>query len=511
MQAATPNRIAVPYRPEMIQLFPDFERTGPDSGLVPHDPASTAILRNMGLDVPSAVLCHYDFPHPPDKVPFEAQRQTTVLLTENMRAYVLNGLGTGKTACILWAYHYLRSLGMVRKMLVVAPLSSLRETWMRHVFEFLGQRIVATVLHGDRDFRLRELARPEVDVFVINPAGMKVIQKALDLRDDIDVLAIDELATYRNKSKRSRAMRTYAHRVKWVWGATGAPIPHAPTDVWEQAQIVTPWTVPKYFTHFRDELMFRVNQFKYKPKLGSKEKAYAALQPSVRYTLDDVTELPPYVSRRIEVPLGPLQERVYKAIKNEAFSMIEQNIVTAANAGVVLNKLLQISLGYVYDDKHRTIPLDNQQRLDAMLDIVEGHDGKAIVFTTFIHSLQGLSAALKSRDIEHAVVSGATPIRQRDKIFSDFQHTDRPPVLLAHPACMAHSLTLTRASLVLWFGPVPDLELYDQANARIRRVGQRQRQLFAHLQSTAQERNLYQQLIERQSYQLDLLAMFAER
>ena len=44
----------------------------------------------------------------------------------------------------------------------------------------------------------------------------------------------------------------------------------------------------------------------------------------------------------------------------------------------------------------------------------------------------------------------------------------------------------------------------------IRRVGQRSRQLFVHLQSTAQERKLYRQLIERQSYQLDVLALFAE-
>jgi hypothetical protein len=399
---------------------------------------------------------------------------------------------------------------MVRKMLVVAPLSSLRETWMSHVFEFLGRRVVATVLHGDRDKRLRELARPDVDIFIINPAGMKVVQKELYNRPDIDVLAIDELATYRNRSKRSRAMREYAAKVPWVWGMTGAPMPHAPTDVWEQAKIVTPWSVPPHFTHFRDELMLRVSQFKYLPKLGAKDKAYAALQPSVRYTLDDVTELPAYVSRRVEVPMGPLQKQAYEAIRKDAYHMIADRIVTAANAGVVLNKLLQISLGYVYDNKGRAITLDNGMRLESMLDIVEAADGKVIIFTAYKHALAGISAALKSRDISHAVVSGDVPVKQRDGIFAAFQRTDEPRVLAAHPACMSHSLTLHRASTVLWTGPIPDLEIYEQANARIRRVGQRSRQLFVHLQSTAQERKLYRQLIERQSYQLDVLALFAE-
>lgn len=507
---ATPNMIAVPYRDDIVKLFPAFERTGPTTGLVPHDPASTVMLRNLGLEVPSAVLCHYEFPHPVDKPPFEAQRATVQLLTENMRAYVLNGLGTGKTACVLWAYHYLRGLGLVNKMLVVAPLSSLRETWMSHIFEFLGRRVTATVLHGDRAKRLDELARNDVDIYVINPAGMKVVQKALDKRPDIDVLCIDELATYRNKSKRSRAMRDYAKGVKWVWGMTGAPIPHAPTDVWEQARIVTPWTVAPYFTHYRDELMYRLGPFKWKPKPGAKEKAYKALQPSVRYTLDDVTELPPYVSRRVEVPMGPQQKMIYDAICKDAFAILGGQIVSAANAGVVLNKLLQISLGYVYDDKGRTVALDNADRLETMLDLVEAADGKVIVFSAYKHALAGISAALDGRGISHAVVSGDTPVRQRDKIFFDFQRTDEPRVLNAHPACMSHSLTLTRASTILWTGPVPDLEIYDQANARIRRVGQRSKQLFLHLQSTAQERKLYQQLIDRQSYQLDLLALFAK-
>lgn len=507
---ATPNKITVPYRDDIVALFPLLERTGPGTALVPHDPGTAVILRNVGLEVPSPVLCHYDFPHPPDKPPFAAQRSTVQLITENMRAYVLNGLGTGKTACILWAYHYLRSLGMAKKMLVIAPLSALRETWMSHVFEFLGQRVTATVLHGDREKRLAQLARPDVDIFVINPAGMKVVQKALDKRPDIDVLAIDELATYRNKSKRSRALRDFAAGKKWVWGMTGAPIPHEPTDVWEQAKIVTPWTVPPHFTHFRDDLMLRVSQFRYVPKLGAKEKAYAALQPSVRFTLDDVTELPPYVSRRIEVPMGPLQQKAYDAIRTAAYHMIENRVVTAANAGVVLNKLLQISLGYVYDDKGRTITLDNQQRLETMLDTVEAADGKVIIFTAYKHALAGISTALTSRAISHALVSGDVPVKQRDGIFSAFQNTDEPRVIAAHPACMSHSLTLHRASTVLWTGPIPDLEIYDQANARIRRVGQRSRQLFVHLQATTQERKLYQMLIERQNYQIDVLALFAE-
>jgi SNF2 family DNA or RNA helicase len=80
--------------------------------------------------------------------------------------------------------------------------------------------------------------------------------------------------------------------------------------------------------------------------------------------------------------------------------------------------------------------------------------------------------------------------------------------LNAHPQCLAHGLTLTAADTVVWFGPITSLEIYDQANARIRRVGQKQKQQFLHLQGTPTEKRLYSMLINKQNVQNQLLEMF---
>jgi SNF2 family DNA or RNA helicase len=98
--------------------------------------------------------------------------------------------------------------------------------------------------------------------------------------------------------------------------------------------------------------------------------------------------------------------------------------------------------------------------------------------------------------------------KDRNTIFNDFQNSVKYRVLLAHPQCVHHGLTLTAATTIVWYSPMPSLEVYEQANARIRRVGQRHKQQFLHLQATPVERKVYQMLRTKQKLQdkfLDLV------
>jgi SNF2 family DNA or RNA helicase len=70
-----------------------------------------------------------------------------------------------------------------------------------------------------------------------------------------------------------------------------------------------------------------------------------------------------------------------------------------------------------------------------------------------------------------------------------------------------HGLTLTAATTIIWYSPVASLDIYEQANARIRRVGQKHKQLFLHLQSSQIERKVYQMLRNKQRTQDAFLEM----
>jgi len=498
-------QLVIPFRQDIASLFPNHgEHTG--GMTLPHDIPTTTILRKLGFVVPAPVLSQYKWTG--TRTPFDVQKTTVEMLTMNQRAYVLSGMGVGKTACPLWALDFLKKQKQASKMLVVAPLSTLHFVWMREIFA-IDVPLSGVVLHGSRAKRLKLLAEDH-DVYIINHDGIGTIYDELIKRPDIDVLCIDELAVYRNPGERTKLMKKLAARFKWAWGMTGGPAPNQPTDVWNQANILTPDTVPKYFGKFRDDLMVKINNFKYVPRMGAIEKAYDALQPSVRFTLEDVRELPPYISRRIDVALGIKQKHVYETIRKQGLAMLGGDTISAANKGVLLSKLLQISLGYVYSEKKGVITLDNDARLKALLDILDAGPGQMLVFTGYKHALHGINEAVTRGGWNSAMVSGDTPLKERGQIFTDFQTHGLYKTIVAHPQCVSHGLTLTAADTVVWFGPIPSLETYDQANARIRRTGQTKKQQFIHLQATPAEKKLYDALINKQNIQNALLSMFED-
>ena len=132
------------------------------------------------------------------------------------------------------------------------------------------------------------------------------------------------------------------------------------------------------------------------------------------------------------------------------------------------------------------------------------------MFSPFKSATSGISAALKKEKIEFAEVTGDTSPKQRAEIFTHFQGTDKYRVLNAHPECMSHGLTLTAADTIVWFGPVTKLETYDQANARIRRVGQVHKQQVIKLVGTTAERMLYNRLDAKHDMQESVLELLAE-
>jgi SNF2 family DNA or RNA helicase len=427
------------------------------------------------------------------------------MLTTNTRAYVLNELGTGKTRCALWSYDFLRLQGLANTLLVIAPLSALLRTWGNEIMkEFPGLRY--EILHGSKEQRLKRLDNTNANVYIINHDGVEVILPELLARKDIDVVVIDELGVYRNgNSKRTKIVRVLAREKAWVWGLTGAPIPHAVTDVWGPCSIITPNTVPFYFSSFRAQLMLKKGPFTWVPKPHSEEQAVSCMRPSVRYTLDEVTELPLRVMNYYEADLTDKQMQVYLGMQQKAIALIGENKIDAMNAGAVLNKLLQIALGWVYTRDGTVVSLGNTPRLQLIVDLIDGTEQKVILFAPYKSAIAALSKMLEANKIDHGIVTGEVPLRERNIVFSRFQDTTQYKVLLAHPSCMAHALTLTAAASIIWAGPVTSLDTFTQANARIYRVGQEHRTLIAMIGGTRAEKHIYQILGSNEKLQNNFL------
>jgi SNF2 family DNA or RNA helicase len=500
------THISLPVDGRVKALLADRVTEEGNEMLVPHDLTSTKLLRSLGYEVPAPVLTQYDWA---GLTPYEVQKKTVAMLTTEKRAYVLNGLGTGKTMCSLWAYDYLRKAGQVKKALIVAPLSTLNFVWEREVF-YRMPHLKAAVLHGTKVKRLQAL-NSDADLYIVNHDGVATVYDELMARDDIDMLILDELSAYRNgSSQRNKLMRKLAEKTEWVYGLTGSPCPRDPTDVWGQAVVITPKSVPKYFNHFRQDLCYKYGPFRWVPKDDAIDKAFAAMQPSVRYSLDDVLELPAVTMQMEQIELGKKQKEIYKNMKNKAVAMIGEGKIDALNAGAVLSKLLQISCGYVYNREGQSFDLDNEARVEKIVETIDACERKAIVFVPFKNALTGLGNALEAAGIDFARISGDTPVSERKNIFNAFQNTQQYKVLLAHPQTMAHGLTLTAADTIIWASPITDLEVFMQANGRISRIGQVHKQLVKMIWGSPVERRVYESLSRKEDMQIQLLDLIRE-
>lgn len=478
---------------------------------VPHRPDETRVLHQLGFDkVPDPLPVYYGFSG--GRTPFAAQVDTARFASMNSRCFILNSMGLGKTLTVLWAYDYVRSVRQVRRVLVVCPLSTMERTWADEVFKNFPH-LTTAVLYGSAE-RRRKLLAQDADIYVINTDGLKTIEKDLAAREDIDLIILDEVALYRNQGTErwKVADRVCNKQVpRRVWGLTGSPIPNAPTDAYAQCKLVVPTSpdVPKYFSKFRDLVMRQISQFKWVPREDALETVRRMMQPSIRYSLDDVLDLPEQIHTMRDVQLSPEQTKAYKEMLSQLVAEYAGGQIMAVNEAVKQSKLVQIACGVAYDKAGDQVVIPAPQRIELVRELIEESEGKVIVFVPLTGALEHLRDDLaKDHDVE--VIHGGTPKAERDRIFHAFQNTPMVNVLVANPATMSHGLTLTAATTIVWFAPINSNEVYTQACARVRRPGQKRATVIAHIAATEIERRMYRRLENKESTQNLLLDMMKE-
>jgi SNF2 family DNA or RNA helicase len=473
--------------------------------VLPHKLDEVRVLNNLGFDAPSPILHYYNWPG--NFTPYEHQKQTAAFLTLNPKALVLNEIGTGKTASALWAADYLMELGFVRKCLIISPLSTLQRVWNDAIFKGFPNR-TAVVLHGTAAKR-KKLLNTENDFYIINHDGFNII--ADDVDGMFDLVIVDEAAVLRNpQTTRFKKFRKFIDNQKGIrlWLMTGTPTPNEPTDAWALARLVDSPFLPRTYTAFRDLVMTKSGMHSWVARPNAIQTVHHVLHPAVRYKRDDCFDLPDTIVQTREVELSKEQKEHYKRMLRQFITGVEGGeTITAVNEAVKLQKLVQIACGVAYADDGSDVELDAGPRVSAVKEIVEEAGEKIIIFVPLTGTLNMLEREL-SKHWSVAVVNGAVASSKRDKIFHEFQENDDPRILIAHPATMAHGLTLTAASTIIWYGPITSNEQYTQANGRIERIGKTHHANVVHIEGTTLERDMYKRLKNKQKLQgllLDLI------
>ena len=472
---------------------------------VKHGVEEVRVLRNLGIDAPSPVEYYYDWPG--RFTPFEHQVTTTSFLTMHHRSFVLNEMGLGKTNSALWAADYLMREGIINKVLVISPLSTLERVWRDEIFSTLMHRTAVT-LHGSRQKRL-DLLATDSDFYIINHDGIKILGNDIKARLDIDLVIVDEASVYRNaQSDRYKKLKEMLRPDVRLWLMTGTPCPNDPTDAWALARLVNPTAVPPYFTQWKRETMMQLSTYKWAPRPDSYEKAYHALQPGVRFKKSDCLDLPPMLIEDRDCELTKEQMTCLKQMTAEyAMEMDSGTVITAVNAADRIGKLRQALCGVVKTGEDTYEPLNFAPRMSLLLECIAEADAKVIVVVPFKGIIKHLEAEV-SKHYTCEVLNGDVSVKKRNEVVSAFKHQKDPHVLLCHPKVMSHGLTLTEADVLIFYAPIYSNDEYQQVKDRINRPGQTRSMTIIRMAGHPIEWNIYKALDNKGLNQNTILSMY---
>ena len=512
MFIVVPKRKALITAPKTVADIPllgskTLQYKGKTICAIPHNVENNLILAKFGLRPPEPIRYYYDWPG--RWTPFKHQVDTAAKMSTHPRFMCFSSMGTGKTMSVLWASDYLIKCGIVDRVVICSPLSTLQSVWGDSIFEHFIHRTY-NVAHGAK--RAEAIAAPS-DYLIINHHGVKTCYDNLSKMHGRVLWIVDESAVFRNA-------QTDLYKFLWslcgpktdrmLWTLTGSPTPNSPTDIWAQAKLINPDLVPKYFGRFREQVMYQAGPYKWLPKEGWQNDVYGKLQPSVRYNIDECLELPPVTEQSRNVAMSKLQTKAYTEMLRDAVAEAKEGTITAINEAAKMTKLLQIACGLVYTENGTAAVLDPKERLKELKEVIDQSGRKCIVFVPFKHILEYLVKDL-GKTLSVREISGDVSAGKRTAIFDEFQNGDLE-VILAHPKCMAHGINLTAGHTIVWWAPVNDFEIYDQANARIRRPGQKNHQVIIHLAGEIKgkptiESKIYTRLKNKEKVQGTLLEL----
>lgn len=415
--------------------------------------------------------------------PYPYQQYCAARIVADAAVGLFLDMGLGKTVITLDAINTLRyDRWAVQRVLIIAPKKVAEGTWTKEAqkWEHLRHLRISAVL-GSQQKRLRALATP-ADIYVINRDNVAWLVDYFKNAWPFDMVVLDESSSFKNsQSKRFKALKLVRSRINRLVELTGTPASNGLIDLWAQIYLLDGGvrlgrTLGQYRERFFDpDKRSRTQIFSYTPKDGSMEYIQQAIGDiCVSMKAEDYLSLPDQIFDDVPVVLDDKARKAYRQLERDLLLELDEGQITAASAGVLTGKLLQLCNGAVYDSEKRPLAIHNC-KVEAFLEVLEQLNGQhCLVFYNFQHDRDRLLAALEPLGLRVRVYQSAAD--------EDAWNAGEIDVLLAHPASCAYGLNLQNGGHhIVWFGLTWSLEQYEQANKRLHRQGQRHPVIVHHL------------------------------
>jgi len=401
--------------------------------------------------------------------PFPYQLPMIDHLLDNDRAALFVSPGKGKTVVTLTALDALATVGDFKAALIVAPLRVCSITWPAQVERWSHTRWMR-VANLRTAAGLKAWHEQAADIYLINSELLPnrlplMFPKSKGFVCPVDTLVIDEISLAKSpKSVRFKALHKHLAKINRRWGLTGTPIPNNYLDLFMQVKMLDDGKrLGRTFTEYRNEFFYPADYMGYTFKLnhGAKEEIDGKLADLALVMVGDPTDLPSSSVIDIPVAMPADARKQYKTLEKEMLAEIDDGEITAPSAGVLVNKLLQMTSGAVYDEDRNVLPV-HTAKISALRAILDRHEGEPVlVLCAFKHESARVLAAIR----------GSKIFDERD--LNDWK-AGKIPVWVADPRSLSHGIDGLQVSgrIAVWVSLTYSHETYVQTNARLIRTGQ---------------------------------------
>lgn len=406
-------------------------------------------------------------------------------------------MGGGKTISTLSALAEVRPTGHI---LVVAPVNIARSTWIDEIEKWGFPLRVRSLIVNDNDKKLTRAKRLEryQEVFTDAPTMYFInIELIEDLVNNMPVQSIggtktimwpfqtvivDESQTLKNpSSNRFKALRKVSPAIIRLIELTGTPTPNGLLDLWSQMFLLDGGlalgeTLTEYrHRYFRPAMYIDNRPVKWELPPGAEQQIYARVGHKVMSASNTKIPLPPVSVDDVPIILSKDTLEAYRDFtKNLVLDLADPDpkkpgtlTITADNAAILYGKQIQFASGTMYTDEKHSYAVIHEEKL-AMADyLIRNNGGSPVIIAyRFQSDREQLLKYLTAAGHDVHTFDGSRAMVQR-------WNTGSIPVMLLQPASAGHGLNLQDGGHTLIWYTLPDsLEHYDQANARLARMGQ---------------------------------------
>ncbi len=405
-------------------------------------------------------------------------------------------MGTGKSKVAIDTAAYLYLKGEIDTLVVLGNKGSYKNWILNEVPAHMPEGIPVLSSHWETTpnlmlqttYDMMTIPLKSLKVFVMNIEAI-AYKRAYELIEDIvssnkTLLVIDESTTIKNEgAQRTKAAIKLGTHAKYRRILTGEPIANSPLDIYAQAKFLNP-TLLGHSSFFSFKNYYaKLGEIRSGPRTLKVVQGYKNLKEletniaswSFRIKKEQCLDLPPKIYQTHVITMPPDQRKLYDALKEEsAIALSSESVVTTPLAITKLLRLHQLACGHLVDDLGKVFTINNN-RISALLEILEETNGKVIIWATYRKDIEMITAAIKAEYGKNSIVTyfGDTGTYDREDAVSNFQdEQSEVRFFLGNPKTGGYGLTLTAASTVIYYSNNYELEVRLQSEDRAHRIGQ---------------------------------------